>query len=106
MKIAQIVVIVERPVSVRSETARAMRGYTIVTSFMYSGETTCRILGGDVLIEPEDALEGARYGWYECRVVGEIGARYVSEYSKDSSMVRLAIGLASLAAILGLAFGD
>jgi hypothetical protein len=99
------VVVILNPVSYDSATSVRVSDYIVVKSFTWGERTECVLNGGKV--SPQEALEGARYGWYECRVpVVSGGVGKSSVYKEDTSALGVAIGAAGLFALFALAFGE
>jgi hypothetical protein len=65
------------------------------------------VVGEEVQISSEQALEGARYGWYECRVpIASVGAGTNHVYKEDSTAFGLAVGAAGLLTLFAMAYGE
>lgn len=100
------VVVILNPVSYDSATSVRVSDYIVIKSFTWGEHTEC-VLSGGGKVSPQEALEGARYGWYECRVpVVSGGVGKSSVYKEDTSALGVAIGAAGLFALFALAFGE
>jgi hypothetical protein len=64
------VILVHRPVAITSMTSvnDKDKDYIVVYGFTFSKHTTCINLTTQQPTTPEEAIKGARYGRYECRV--------------------------------------
>jgi hypothetical protein len=82
-----------------------MKDYILVKSFTYNERTVCRAVGTNTIISSEEALEGARYGWYECRVMKGQATESCARYVKDNSDVVMVIGLGTIVTVLALVLG-
>lgn len=78
----------------------------IVHNFGYDEATVCRLASDGSLLSPRDALEGVRYGWYECHLPSSPPPiERTSRYDQDRSAVGAAVGIAGLFTILAVIFG-
>ena len=110
------VVLVENPTWTQRETTIVMNvsgGVPIVVlhNFGCGPVTVCKLASNGVVISCADALEGAKYGWYECRLLGTCSsgqcvqsAERVARYSHDGT-VGVALGVAGLFTVFALVFG-
>ena len=110
------IITVENPLWTQRETSIVLGvpGSTpvvVLYNFGYDSNTICRSMSG-MIISPVDALEGVKYGWYECRLLTGISegqpvratTERTARYSQDESAVGAALGAAGLLALAALVF--
>lgn len=77
----------------------------ILHNFGYGPATICKLAKNGLVISCADALDGAKYGWYECRLSTTGPTERVACYTHDKTMIGAALGAAGLFTILALTFG-
>jgi hypothetical protein len=100
------VVVIENPTWFQKETSipyfnsDGSIAYMVIYRFGFNVNTKCSFQETGIKIRPCDALEGALYGWYECRLLQPKPERArILKYEKDTSTLQAAIGVSAILAI-------
>jgi hypothetical protein len=99
------VILVKNPKSIPKETSIDMGDYFIVYSFEYTSETMCENLETGENISPSEAINGARYGRFECRVANDKIKHQQSVYEPDNTVFKMSLVACGGVALLALFFG-
>lgn len=106
-KIERRIVVLENPVSIQRETSISGDGYIVVNSFTYNGNTVCRFMETGTSLSPLLALEGIRYGWYECRLYAStLPASKSCSFQKDNGTLTAALAAAVVLSAFALIIGE